>query len=75
MKDLLYPLRVMHGNLYEWKKNKLPLIEERFRNPKAEWTSKEKRKYTLAKKGKRLREQLSKYRFYQKLHDLKEKIK
>ena len=35
MKDLLYPLRVMHGNLYEWKKNKLPLIEERFRNPKA----------------------------------------
>lgn len=41
----------------------------------AEWTSKEKRKFTLAKKEKRLREQLSKYRFYQKLHDLKEKIK
>lgn len=32
MKDILYPLRVLHGNIHEWRVNILPLYIERLRN-------------------------------------------
>ena len=35
MKDLLYPLRILHGRYHEWKINVLPLYWERIRNPRA----------------------------------------
>ncbi len=35
MKDLLFPLRVLHGKLNEWKENQYPLYKQRIRNPKA----------------------------------------
>lgn len=35
MKDVLYPLRVLHGQLHEWRENELPYYWERFRHPGA----------------------------------------
>ena len=35
MKDLVYPLRVLHGKIHEWFINIWPLYYERLRNPKA----------------------------------------
>ena len=35
MKDYLYPLRVLHGNIHECRVNILPLFVERLRNPRA----------------------------------------
>ncbi len=35
MKDILYPLRVLHGKLHDWITNVLPLLIERLRNPRA----------------------------------------
>lgn len=35
MKDILHPLRVIHGRLHEWRENVLPFYIERFRNPHA----------------------------------------
>lgn len=35
MKDLLYPVRLLHGRLHDWRVNVLPLYKERFHNPKA----------------------------------------
>ena len=35
MKDLLYPLRKLHGRIHEWRVNVLPLYLERLRNPRA----------------------------------------
>lgn len=35
MKDLLHPLRVLHGSLHEWKRHQYPLYQQRLRNPKA----------------------------------------
>jgi len=35
MKDFLYPLRVLHGRIHEWRMNVLPLYVQRFHNPNA----------------------------------------
>ena len=35
MKDYLYPLRVLHGKIHEWRIHFLPLMIERMRNPAA----------------------------------------
>ncbi|MDO4413684.1 MAG: polysaccharide pyruvyl transferase family protein [Erysipelotrichaceae bacterium] len=34
-KDLLYPLRAIHGKVYEWRSNRLPLVIDRLKNPHA----------------------------------------
>lgn len=35
MKDFFYPLRVIHGNIHEWRVNILPLYIERLKNARA----------------------------------------
>ena len=35
MKDILYPLRVLHGRIHEWKESKWPIYKLRIENPKA----------------------------------------
>ena len=35
MKDIIHPLRVLHGNIHDWCTTELPLYVERFHHPKA----------------------------------------